>query len=43
MRLYRYVFRSAETGQYVTPVYAEMFPNSTVRERRWFWQRAPQS
>lgn len=45
MKLWRWVYRSADTGQFVTTVYAEMFPKTTVRERRWFWQRdhpAPQ-
>lgn len=31
---YRYVYRSAVTGRFVTRAYARRFPWRTVRERR---------
>lgn len=38
--LYRWLYRDARTGQFVTKEYAEDPRNkgTTVRERCWFWQ-----
>lgn len=32
-RLWRYVFRSSETGRYVTEEYAKEHPDTTQKER----------
>lgn len=38
MKLYRYVYRDAETGQWVSKAYATANPKTTIRQRVWFWQ-----
>lgn len=37
-KLYRYVFRDADTGQWVSKAYALAHPKTTIRQRLWFWQ-----
>jgi hypothetical protein len=38
-RLYRFVYRSAVDGRFVTREYAETYPTRTIRQRLWFWQK----
>jgi hypothetical protein len=39
LKLYRYAYRSAITGEFVTEQFAKAHPASTIRQRIWFWQR----
>lgn len=39
IRLYRYVYRSAIDGRFVSAVEAMLNPETTFRQRVWRWQR----
>lgn len=39
IRLYRYVYRSAIDGRFVSEEYARANPETTFRQRVWRWQR----
>ncbi len=40
MKLYRWIFRSAKTGNFVTSAFVEKHPDTTTKERVWFWQKS---
>lgn len=40
-KLFRYAYKSAVTGKFVTYEYARLHPAETFRARLWFWQKAP--
>lgn len=42
-RLFRYIYRDADNGRFVTKEDAERWPAITIRQRIWFWQKAPKS
>lgn len=41
MKLFKYVYRSAVTGLFVTAEFAKAHPASTIKQRLWFWQKQP--
>lgn len=40
-KLFRFVYRDAETGRFVTPAFGKANPRTTIRQRVWWWQGEP--